>query len=29
MIRAALRALVEGIAPCPHCRPDNTLGFFG
>ncbi|WP_405948898.1 DUF6233 domain-containing protein [Streptomyces prunicolor] len=24
----ALRALAEGIAPCPHCRPDNALGFF-
>jgi hypothetical protein len=23
----ALRALTEGIDPCPHCRPDTELGF--
>jgi hypothetical protein len=23
----ALRALVEGVAACPHCRPDNGLGY--
>lgn len=22
----ALRALTEGITPCPHCRPDTELG---
>lgn len=25
----ALRALVEGVDPCPHCRPDNALEYFG
>ncbi|MGW2485164.1 DUF6233 domain-containing protein [Streptomyces sp. NPDC001571] len=25
----ALRALVEGVDACPHCRPDTALGFFG
>ncbi|MEV5567924.1 DUF6233 domain-containing protein [Streptomyces sp. NPDC052196] len=25
----ALRALAEGVDPCPHCRPDNALEFFG
>ncbi|WP_217236030.1 DUF6233 domain-containing protein [Streptomyces sp. AC555_RSS877] len=24
---AALRALVEGVAACGHCRPDSELGF--
>jgi len=24
---AALRALTEGIDACPHCRPDNELGY--
>lgn len=24
---AALRALVEGVAACPHCRPDSELGY--
>ncbi|CAL9668083.1 hypothetical protein SUDANB145_07266 (plasmid) [Streptomyces sp. enrichment culture] len=24
---AALRALAEGVAACPHCRPDSELGF--
>jgi hypothetical protein len=23
----ALRALVEGVAACPHCRPDSELGY--
>ncbi|MYR58286.1 hypothetical protein GTY54_19295 [Streptomyces sp. SID625] len=23
----ALRALVEGVDACPHCRPDTELGF--
>jgi hypothetical protein len=23
----ALRALSDGIDPCPHCRPDTELGF--
>jgi hypothetical protein len=23
---AALRALADGIDPCPHCRPDTQLG---
>ncbi|WP_318201019.1 DUF6233 domain-containing protein [Streptomyces sp. SCL15-4] len=23
----ALRALVEGVAACPHCRPDSALGY--
>lgn len=23
----ALRALADGIAACPHCRPDNELGY--
>lgn len=23
----ALRALTEGVAACPHCRPDSELGF--
>ncbi|MBT2676804.1 hypothetical protein J7E95_39685 [Streptomyces sp. ISL-14] len=23
----ALRALAEGIKPCPQCEPDNALGF--
>ncbi|KUM95179.1 hypothetical protein AQI95_43380 [Streptomyces yokosukanensis] len=22
----ALRALTEGVTPCPHCRPDTELG---
>ncbi|WP_318202938.1 DUF6233 domain-containing protein [Streptomyces sp. SCL15-4] len=24
---AALRALVEGVPACPHCRPDSALGY--
>ncbi|MCX5357958.1 DUF6233 domain-containing protein [Streptomyces sp. NBC_00124] len=24
---AALRALAEGVDPCPHCRPDSRLGY--
>ncbi|MGW0188162.1 DUF6233 domain-containing protein [Streptomyces sp. NPDC003362] len=24
---AARRALVEGVAACPHCRPDTALGY--
>lgn len=24
---AALRALTDGIAACPHCRPDSKLGY--
>ncbi|MEV4783953.1 DUF6233 domain-containing protein [Streptomyces tuirus] len=24
---AAMRALTEGVAACPHCRPDSELGF--
>lgn len=24
---AALRALVEGVAACSHCRPDSELGY--
>ena len=24
---AALRALAEGVAACPHCRPDAELGY--
>lgn len=23
----ALQALAEGVAACPHCRPDNELGY--
>jgi hypothetical protein len=23
----ALRALAEGVAACPHCRPDSELGY--
>jgi hypothetical protein len=23
----ALRALVEGVKACPHCRPDSELGY--
>ncbi|MEU3640955.1 DUF6233 domain-containing protein [Streptomyces albogriseolus] len=23
----ALRALAEGVPPCPHCRPDTELGY--
>lgn len=23
----AMRALAEGVAACPHCRPDSELGF--
>jgi hypothetical protein len=23
----ALRALVEGVPACPHCRPDSALGY--
>lgn len=23
----ALRALADGVAPCPHCRPDTELGW--
>jgi hypothetical protein len=22
----ALRAITEGVTPCPHCRPDTELG---
>ncbi|WP_256097118.1 DUF6233 domain-containing protein [Streptomyces agglomeratus] len=25
----ALRALTEGIIPCPVCRPDRDLGYLG
>ncbi len=25
----ALRALTEGIIPCPMCRPDRDLGYLG
>lgn len=24
---AALRALADGVAACPHCRPDSALGY--
>ncbi|MGW5548593.1 DUF6233 domain-containing protein [Streptomyces sp. NPDC003998] len=24
---AALRALTDGVPACPHCRPDNELGY--
>ncbi|WP_308297311.1 MULTISPECIES: DUF6233 domain-containing protein [unclassified Streptomyces] len=23
----ALRALADGVKPCPQCEPDNALGF--
>ncbi|MCX5328036.1 DUF6233 domain-containing protein [Streptomyces sp. NBC_00140] len=23
----AVRALAEGVDPCPHCRPDTDLGY--
>jgi hypothetical protein len=22
----AVRALADGVGPCPHCRPDTDLG---
>jgi hypothetical protein len=25
----ALRALVDGVGACPHCRPDSELGYLG
>ncbi|WP_405760616.1 DUF6233 domain-containing protein [Streptomyces sp. NBC_00045] len=25
-VKEARRALAEGVAACPHCRPDTALG---
>ncbi|MGX1884765.1 DUF6233 domain-containing protein [Streptomyces sp. NPDC055287] len=25
----ALRALADGVAPCPVCKPDRDLGYLG